>query len=236
MTAPIKALFGIIILAGFLGLSQPLCAQEEYKEHLPFLKSFDLAHANHFGTIVVQGADGRMKPIDTIAHEVLNKVYRKNSYEGMSPNQVVLGMVSAPVVWKAQPMIAVSHLELKKILGVAPTAKYAAYRDFFENTPEGAYKLAKHAELANRKKPAERNLFDKDVLKVDERLNVCFMVYGWHIFRIIPRIDDPQKTWFNPSMATTHFPKEEAAQVGRLLQTYFDAIAQSLESGNWSKA
>jgi cytochrome c-type biogenesis protein CcsB len=200
------------------------------------LKSFDLAHANHFGTIVVQGADGRMKPIDTIAHDVLNKVYRKSSFEGMGANQVVLGMMSSPSYWQVQPMIRISHPELKKIIGVDANARYASFNDFFEQSGDYAYKLSKHAELANRKKPAERNQFDKDVLKVDERLNIVYMVYTGDVFRIIPKIGDTERTWYSPKAAIAQFPAEEALEARMLLVAYFDAIAQSLESGDWSKA
>ncbi|MBE0496439.1 MAG: cytochrome c biogenesis protein ResB, partial [Campylobacterales bacterium] len=231
-----RKLTAIVAFMGLLASSQPLQAQEEYKEHLPFLKSFDLAHANHFGTIVVQGADGRMKPVDTIAHEVLNKVYRKSSYEGIMPNQVVLGMMSSPSFWQTQPMIRISHPELKNILGVDAKATYASFNDFFEQSGDYSYKLAKHAELASRKKPAERNLFDKDVLKVDERLNVCYMVYTGEVFRMVPKVNDPNRTWYSPKAAISQFPPEEALEARMLLVAYFDAIAQSLESGNWSKA
>jgi cytochrome c-type biogenesis protein CcsB len=206
------------------------------EEQLSFLKSFDKTHANHFGTLLVQGADGRIKPVDTIAHDVFNKVYRKAEYKGISPNQAVLGMMSSPTQWQTQPMIKLHHKELKKILAIDPDATHAAFNDFFEQSGDFAYKLARHAEIANRKKPAERNLFDKDVLKVDERLNVCYMVYTGEIFRIIPKIGDPENTWYSPKTSISQFPPQESAEVRALLVGYFDAIAKGLSENDWAEA
>lgn len=58
------------------------------------------ALATAFGSLVVQGPVGRMKPLDTQNREVLNKLTGRSSWEGMDANQVVLGMFSRPELWK----------------------------------------------------------------------------------------------------------------------------------------
>jgi len=235
-----KAKASAIALLAILFLSNPLHVKaSEDKDplsQLPMLMKFDLNHANHFGTIMVQSADGRIKPIDTVAHDVLNKVYRNDNYHGVSPNQVVLGMMSSPAHWQIQPMIKLHHKELKKILGISEDATHATFNDFFETSGDYGYKLAKYAEIANRKKPAQRNLFDKDVLKVDERLNVCYLVYTGEIFRMIPKIGDPENTWYSPKVSITQFPPEEGAEIRTMLLNYFDAIAKGIEEAKWEDA
>ncbi len=79
------------------------------------------------------------------------------------------------------------HPELKKLLGIDKNQKKATFNDFFEKSGTHAYKLQKYAEEANRKKPAFRNKFDKDVIKVDERVNICYYVYTGEIFKMIPK-------------------------------------------------
>ena len=235
-----RAKSSIAAFVALLFLFNPLHVKASAKvdplSQLPMLEKFDLNHANHFGTIMVQSADGRIKPIDTVAHDVLNKVYRGYNYNGIAPNQVVLGMMSSPAHWQIQPMIKLHHKELKKILGISEKATHAAFNDFFESSGDYGYKLAKYAEIANRKKPAERNLFDKDVLKVDERLNVCYLVYTGEIFRMIPKIGDPDNTWYSPKVSITQFPPEESMEVRTILLNYFDAIATGTEEGKWSEA
>jgi len=201
-----------------------------------YLKKYDKAHADKFGEILVQSADGRIKPIDTISTEVLNKVYRKSNFRGMSANQVILSMMASPGEWQVQPMIHVFHPELKKLIGLDKNQKKATFNDFFETGGKHSYKLQKYAEEANRKKPALRNKFDKDIIKVDERVNICYYVYTGEIFKMIPKIGDPNNKWYSPKSAISLFGDSESSDVRSLLAGYFDAIAKGLESGDWSSA
>ena len=206
------------------------------KEELAFLQQYNKEHADHFGQVLVQSVDGRIKPIDTVAMEVLNKVHGGSTFEGMSSNQIVLSMMTSPVQWQGQPFIKVFHPELKKILGIPEKQKYASFNDFFEKEGDHAFKLTKHSEEANRKKPAERNQFDKDVIKVDERVNVAYMVYTGEVFRMIPKQNDQAKRWLAPQQAIKGFSKQEGDEVRALLSTYFDAISEGLEKGVWLNA
>lgn len=203
------------------------------KEDLAFLKRYDKDHAEHFGRLLVQSVDGRIKPLDTVSMEVLNKIHGSSTFEGMSANQVTLSMMTSPTQWQDQPFIKVFHPDLKKILGIPQDQKYASFNDFFEKEGEHAFKLAKYSEESNRKKPAERNQFDKDVIKVDERVNIAYMVYTGEIFRIIPKQNDQAKRWLAPQQAIKGFSKQEGDEVRALLSSYFDAIAEGLEKGVW---
>jgi len=201
-----------------------------------YLKKYDKNHAEKFGEILVQSADGRIKPIDTISTEVLNKVYRKSTYRGLSANQVILSMMASPGEWQVQPMIHVFHPELKKILGMDKNEKKATFNDFFEKDGKYAYKLQKYAEEANRKKPANRSKLDKDVIKVDERVNIVYYVYTGEIFKMIPKIGDPNNKWYSPKSAISMFPKSESDDVRSLLAGYFDALSIGMEEGQWAEA
>ena len=200
------------------------------------LTLYDKAHAEKFGEILVQSADGRIKPIDTVSTEVLNKVYRKSTYKGMSANQVILGMLTKPDEWQNEPMIHVFHPKLKKLLGLPENVKKATFNDFFKKDGSFVYKLQKYAEEANRKKPALRNKFDKDVIKVDERVNIVYLVYTGEIFKMFPKIGDPNHKWHSPRNAIAMFPKDESDDVRHMLANYFEALSNSVKSGDWSKA
>ncbi len=194
-------------------------------------------HAKELSTVIVQSADGRMKPFDTIAREILNKVHRKDTINGMNANQVMLSMMVNAPYWREIPIIAIHNKDLKKMIGVDENAKYAKFNDFFtydQNTTKSTYKLTKYAEEANRKRPAERGTFDKDVQKVDERLNILYMVFVGEIFTMFPKIDDPNHTWYAPASAMMYFPKEEREPISRILQDYFTGVSDASRSGNWS--
>ncbi|AFL67844.1 cytochrome c biogenesis protein [Sulfurospirillum barnesii] len=231
----VKSLF-IALACGLTLFQSPLLHADTSEENVNFLKRYDTHHADKFGHVLVQGADGRFKPIDTISMEMINKVYTHSSYEGLSANQVALSMMSSPAQWQGLPIVKVFHPELKKILGIAQTQKYASFNDFFNKEGDYGYKLTKYSEEANRKKPALRNQFDKDVLKVDERVNICYMVYTGEIFRMIPKQNDVSKRWFAPQDAVMRFSKQEGDEVRALVGGYFEAISTGLQSGNWEEA
>lgn len=194
------------------------------------------SHAQLFGTILVQSTDGRIKPVDSIAHDVLNKVYRKTSFKGQSADQVFLGMVTMPQIWQNRPMIYVYDKVLKNIIGVKENQKYATFNDFFNPDGKREYKLLKYVEQANRKRPSDRDKFDKDVLKVDERLNVCYYVYTGEILKIFPKIGDKNNKWYGTNSAIMSFPKSQSEEIKNILTSYFDAVSKGLSTGNYSDA
>ena len=227
------------VLVAFLMVFGLLHANNAYADAqgaLEYLKQYDANHAQKFSNILVQSADGRIKPIDTVATEVLNKVYRSSTYEGMSANQVILSMMASPAEWQIQPMIHVYHPELKKVLGMSKNQKNATFNDFFEAEGKHAYKLGKYAEEANRKKPMDRTKFDKAVIKVDERVNIVYMVYTGELFKMIPKIGDPNHKWYSPKSAISMFPKSESDDIRSLLAGYFDALSKGLKDGQWDDA
>lgn len=226
-----------ILLALFLTFSIFHAGDLRADSSFDFLKKYDKKSAEYFGTILVQSADGRIMPIDTVSENFLNKVNRSFSYKGLTPNQVTLGMLASPKEWQKQKLIKVYDPTLKKILGMKKSDKYASFNQFFgKNKGLSGYKLAKYAEEASRKSPSDRNKFDKDVLKVDERLNICYMVYTGEIFKMIPKVNDPNHKWYGPEQAIKTFPANEVKEVRKILSTYFDGIQKGMTTGDWSSA
>ncbi|MBK6839087.1 MAG: hypothetical protein IPG90_13235 [Bacteroidetes bacterium] len=88
--------------------------------------------------------------------------------------QAFMDMIVHPEFWKKQEMIYIKEQSVRDLLGVK--TKQASFNDCFDAS--GKYKLQKYAEDAFRKKPVERNNFDKEIIKVDERMNVFMMVFG----------------------------------------------------------
>ncbi|MDR1976372.1 MAG: cytochrome c biogenesis protein ResB, partial [Campylobacteraceae bacterium] len=219
MTANRKSTIGALFLALFLGGFATPSYAADAKEH-----------AENFGTILIQGLDGRIYPADTLSHEVLNKVYRKDSYNSLGANEVMFGMIADVAKWREEPIIKVTHDELKKLIGVK--SGYAAFADFFDES--GAYKLMQVSEIANRKKESERNQFDKDVIKVDERVNIVYGVFNMDILRMVPKMGE--EGWYSVNEAWMSFPTDEAANIQMIFSYYFDAIKMSQESGNWTLA
>jgi len=242
-----KSSMGLSVLLAFLMLSLNVSSLKaaqhanepgmSLQESINTAKKYEKEHADKFGLLLVQDRGGRIKPIDSLANDILNKVARKRSFYGLDADQIILGMLSAPGVWQNIPMIKVSHDKLKKILGIPKSAKYASFKDFFNYANKtNPYKLAAYAESANRTPPIDRNKFDKDVLKVDERVNVLYYVYTGALFKIFPKAGDPNNKWYDPKTAISTFPKKDAEAIRLVLQMYFTAIHKGVKTGNWQDA
>ncbi len=154
---------------------------------------------------------------------------------GLSHNQIILGMASRPDAWKQLEMIKASHPKLKKMLGMEASQKRFAYEKAFDQ--HGNYLLASIAEEALRKRPGERGTFEKDVIKVDERVNVAYFVYSGRFMRVFPLEGEAaNKKWHYPEEALTTFPPKAAAEVRELLRQNARGLAVGLREGNWSQA
>ena len=49
-------------------------------------------HADSFSKVVVQDFKGRMKPIHTLSRELMRKIHRKESFDGLTADQIMLSM------------------------------------------------------------------------------------------------------------------------------------------------
>ncbi|MDR3346989.1 MAG: cytochrome c biogenesis protein ResB, partial [Helicobacteraceae bacterium] len=161
------------------------------------------AHANRFSQLLVQDNSGRIKPIDTLSIEVLNKLTGKSTLKTLSANQVFLGMMSAPHGWQQVKMIRIGHSEIARLIGLEADAKEAAFADFFaqesNNGGDFSYKLDALINEAVRARASDRTQLQKELIKIDERVNIAYMVYQSTLLRIIPIKNDPSFTWIAPT-------------------------------------
>jgi hypothetical protein len=130
-------LLGIALLLfstiGFAQHSKQLSKDETLKLLKEHLVSED--HASEFGKVVIQDA-GRMKPINTFSPELLRKVSKSDTYEGMNSDQVFLSMTQFPQYWYNLPIIYLKrgNDSIRKLIGVEKEAKYAPLISFFDET------------------------------------------------------------------------------------------------------
>ena len=189
--------------------------------------------ATKFGKITIQDSRGRMKPIDTLAHEIIAKLSGKSTIYGVEPSAMLLGMTVEPKSYQYIPMIKVDHTRIAKELGMAKGANYAKFSDFFTET--GAYKLQEQMNESVRKKPLDKNLYDKELVKVDERLNVAYMVYTGSLLQMYPAPHDAGNKWMNPQDAIAKFPKEISEMVRMMTVYLFQGASIIQKSGDADK-
>ncbi|MDD2781170.1 cytochrome c biogenesis protein CcsA [Sulfuricurvum sp.] len=212
-------------------------AADEENPVIKVAKGFDKAHADKFGHLIVQDSSGRMKPMDTLSHEILAKLNRNDTFLGLTSNQVVLGMMLRPDAWREIAIIRTGDKAVNKLIGLPETAKTAAFSQFFEAPDEIAgYKLAQLVDEANRKAPGKRDKFDKALLSVDERVNVAYMVYTGSLVRMWPKPNDKNHKWDATIEALQNLSPKESEIVRLLAIGYFGSIDEAMKSGDWTKA
>ena len=182
--------------------------------------------AEAFGRLIVQAPMGRMEPIDTLNSQILYKLYKRATFRGLTPNQVMLGMVSHPELWRYAKIIRVKSPKLKRVLGIK--GDYASFDDAFIGADR--YRLKDALEYANRVKSGERGTFEREVISLDEKLNIIYMVFYGNIYRIFPI--NGEDRWYNPLDAMQKFRGDISKEVADLIHGLIDSVIDR----NWQKA
>ncbi len=207
--------------------------QTQILKNIELLKNNSKAHANLFGELQIQDYGGRIKPLDTLASDLVHKMTKKDDFLGLSNTQIVLGMILYPDEWKHIKMIKVSTPKLCEIIGVPSDSKYISFQDLF--TKDGEYKLINYIEEANRKKPSERGNFDKDLINVDERVNIAYGIYTGQFLKIFP-IPNQGEIWLSPIDMITFGSDSTKEKIQVMLVSYFNGINKGLLENNWEDA
>ena len=199
------------------------------------IQSYDKMHTRNFGKIAVQDHQGRMKPMDTVAHDVIAKITGRSALYNVEPTQMLLGMIMQPELYQSVPMIKVGHKKVARTLGIPETTKFAKFSDFFSKS-DSSYKIFDAVTVASKKKPLEKSQYDKELLKIDERVNVAFMAYQGSLLRIYPKPNDVNNKWLAPMDAIKEYPAEQGEEVRISIAAYFQMVAEGLKTGNWANA
>ena len=178
--------------------------------------------SEEFGKILVQDQKGRTKPLFTLSNDILRKVSRENEFEGMTSMQVFLGIYLDFNNWKEVPIIKVSNKDIRRKLGIS--GSMAAFTDLVEIKSGGLYKLTEEVQKAYAKAPGERNKTDKEVMKIDERVNIYYMIYTGEFLRMFP-LKDSTDNWGTPQeaikKATT---REDSLYLENVIPLFADAL------------
>jgi hypothetical protein len=203
--------------------------------------SFDKEHSGKFGQLIIQDAQGRMKPMNTLATEILAKMYRgatlKIGSSELNADQVILGMMIRPDIYKNVKLIRTKDPKINEAIGAKLDAKYVSFAQFFQD-PDGmrGYKLGTLVEEATRKAPKNRNKLDKAALKIDEKVNVAYMVFTGSLLKMWPLAGDPSNKWFATIEALQTFAPELSQEVREAAVAYFTSVDDALTTHAWGES
>ncbi len=213
-------------------MAQPIYAAQpgDFEKYLSTYTAGSAPTAHRFGELITQSPMGRMEPVNSLDTQLLYKLHGSLTFRWLDQDQVLLGMLSHPELWRYAKLIKVRSPKLKQVLGLDPSARYAAFADAFAG--KNRYKLKTHVEQANRTDPNKRGTFEREVITLDEKLNIIYMTFYGNLFHIYPLPNDPRNSWYNPLEAMEKFGGSFQKQVEGMTHDFIDATA----AGNWSEA
>ena len=194
---------------------------------------YDKDKVDEFGKVLVQDQKGRTKPIFTLSNDILRKINRSKSYRDYSPMQVFMGLSTDFQNWQDEPLIKVSNKELRNTIGI--TGDYVSINRLVD-FEKGEYMLSAMIQEVVNKPVAERDKMDKELIKVDERVNIIMMVARGEFFRIFP-LRDGTSNWGTPSQALENaLGKEDSLYISNILSLYTSALLEGTRTGDFSQA
>lgn len=198
-------------------------------------------HADKFGYLLVQNIEGRIVPINTQALDILRKLYQKDAFRGtdgksLTANQWFISINTDTPSWTMVPMIKVESKGGKALLEKTKANEdgYTSLMNLFPADANGnlTYILEADYNTAFRKKASEQTEYDKQIIKVNERVQIFNEFFSGQFMRIVPVKNDANHTWH--SWLDQKFePDMESQQV---MGPYFAEVLAAQKSGDWSKA
>ena len=113
--------------------------------------------------------NGRVCPLNTLAHDFCLKVTGKTSYKGLSAEQLLLSLPLAPEEWSEKELLKIKNKALKERLGIS--TDLARIKDFYES--DGKYKLdILLNEQMNKAEDEQDKKLVRSIYDVDEQISL----------------------------------------------------------------
>ena len=188
-------------------------------------------HAAEFGRLLIQNHKGRIEPVNTWSSKILRKIHSDNYYGDLTADQMFLNLFLLPDVWAEQPIVKVKNKDIRELL---KSEEYANYNHFFSN--DGKYKLQKELDLAYAAAPAERSKFSKDIISLDEVINIIFQLQGGRLMPIFPDPTDSKHLWLSPGDEFTGVKGADSLFLSNIMMWYASEVHNGIQNGNYDQA
>lgn len=219
----------------FLLLLLPTAAASARKvdtEHL-LKNTLPERQARQWGRMQIQCPTGRIEPVDTYTGKLLRKIYRSNSFEGLSSEQVIIGFLLNPTYWGNVPFIRQANKELQQAYSLPP-GKYLRFFDVFDE--DGRYLMSEAVEAAYARPAAERTRLEKDLLKLDEKVNILYSLRQGKMFALFPLPGDEGGRWCSAGDDLSVYSGRDSLFVSKIMPWYLGEAAAALRTGSWEGA
>lgn len=188
-------------------------------------------HAAKFGALPVQFR-GRVMPMNTFSSEILRKVHKEQTFEDLTSDQFLLALLAIPRMWMQVPFIAQPDKEIAARHHLPE--EYVPYYYFFDE--QGNYRLLSQLQEIYHRPADKRTSSEKNLIKLDERVNILYQLFNHTMPGIYPDPSDPTHTWYAPGDDLSLFSEADSIFITKLFDYYLTEVRQALGSGDWSNA
>ena len=201
-------------------------------------------HSDSLGKLLVQSFEGRIQPLHTLAYDVFHKVSKKDRFTvndsiDVDAMQVFIDFMIDSDFWTNQKIIYVKGgTGVSDSLGIE--GKYASVKDFLDSN--GQEKLLTQLQKSFNKKDINKNVFDKELIKANERFNILIQLMYGDLINIFPIKDDPSNKWINWSDKNASLPiamgshQESGITLSKIWLTYLNDVSEAKKNGDYTAA
>lgn len=212
------------------------------QERFDLLRENSQEFAKRLARIQIQDYQGRIMPLDTMAMNIVHKIYKKDGFKGLDNTQVIMGLMAFPQDWATMRLIDTTTPKLRDILGLPKGERYASRMDIYDPVLDES-KLHNYFADTMQKAESEYNVFDKDIKSVTERFEILKSVQNLLYFRVFP--DIKTQRWFSVSeiMRAHAFGEISDQQYEEMIKSIdpimgflLYGIVEGVTTNSWEKA
>ncbi len=180
--------------------------------------------------LLVQNPNGRIEPLGSYTDKLVMKIYRSSSYEGIGSVDIVASMISEPYRWSNAPMIYLSGADLEARFG---GKEYVSFNELFDS--QGNYLLTPDLEKISPKDPSSLSKTEKDILKLDEKINIMNLLFRGSLLNLFPLNSSVDGHWYSSGDDTSQFSGRDSLFVTSIMPWFAQENLASYNSGDWAK-
>ena len=197
------------------GFNHPSAAETIKQKVIP------AEHSDKFGALPIQFR-GRVMPMNTFSSEILRKIHKGTTIYNLNSDQFLLSLLAMPQLWTHVNFIALSDDQ-----------PYASYNQFFDE--RGNYLLLSQLQHIYHQPADKRTAYEKDLIKLDEQVNILYQLFMYIIPGVFPHADDPSHTWYNLGDDLSVFTEQDSIFITETFNNYLLEVRLSLQTNDWSK-
>ena len=178
----------------------------------------------NWSDIQIQNPNGRIEPFDTYCRTLTKKIHHAEQIDDQDATTFILDLISRPEYWNNRPIIYQSNKEIQHRFKAQ--GKYLKFNDLFD--ADGNYLIKDEIEAIHRTDLSQRDKIQKDLLKLDEKINILLNLEQGKLLRLFPLPEDPKQRWYSPGDDLSEFSDDDSLFVSHIMPWYIGEPNQEI--------